>query len=506
MRNFAATVKGKIHVVYELVLVKMDGITLSHRVLLGEGLSRIGGILAWSISEPRMHFSVLSELESRHRILISTTSSWKLTRITLSCRSFRTSDLRVPFCHRYTHIFSPQKYAFLRKRWESYLSRDKSLAFLVLDAGPISSSERPSQGSVTMKIHDGLLPIAVFFFSSPILYRVAAISIPYPPLNTNNLNYQPTSESLNRSDPNILSLNLTAFNEPIDPFFGFTSSFRGPKLDENSALLNSIDAALQLALEETDFLVGQTIYRLDSHPEVQITINPDESIGLDKIPRRFAVWGLNIGIDLMIKTRNFQSAIFTLTHAGREVATIEYSVALRSISASTDTRDATRDVLALNDSTVPTYNKTIWLDENDPNSNVPTIDTSVSGYHPKVQVNFHLSGLVLSKYDICYAALDALRGLYSYKRAARVSHTTTPLLAADLELITLDANSPPRTRQNPPYFQAQLLMRALAQMPGYMLGLGKFMEVSMEISVDKTMVGWVLLRRVEWANGLAQTV
>lgn len=350
-----------------------------------------------------------------------------------------------------------------------------------------------------MKRFCDLLPIAAFLLSISPLYNGAAISIPTPFLNINKPNAQP----LNKSDLKISSLNLS---EPIDPFFGFTSSFKGPKLDENSALLNSIDVALQLALEETDNLVGKLVYRLDSHPEVQITIKPDEFLISGNLPRRFAVWGLNIGIDLMIKTKNFQSAVFTLTHAGREVATIEYSVAEGSISASSHTLDATRNLLTLNGPTMPTYNRTIWLDETDVENNASMTSAFLSRKHPKLRVNFHLSGLVLTKYDICYAALDALRGMSSFKRADRISDTITPLLAADLELMTVDANSPPRTRRNPPYFQAQSMMRALAQMPGYMLGQGNFMEVSMEITIDRTIVGRVLLRRVELANRLTRTL
>lgn len=370
------------------------------------------------------------------------------------------------------------------------------------DADLVSSREPTSLGSFNMKSLNGLMPIAVCLVSDSALHRVAAISISYPILNINNPNIQ----SLNISDLPSSNLNLTTFSEPIDPFFGFLPTFKGPKLDENSALLNSIDVALQLALEDIDALLGETIYRLESHPEVQITIRPDKSLRYGKLPRRYAVWGLNRGIDLMIKTRNFQSAVFVLTHAGRELATIEYSVAGGNVGVSANPLNATRNVPARNDLTVPAYNSSVWLDESDGNSNISTTGTIASGKEPKIQVNFHLSGLVLSKYDICYAALSALRGMSNYNREDRIGDSVTPLLAANLEMVTVEVDSPAHTGRNPPYFQAQSVMRALAEMPGYMLEQGKFMEVGMEISVDGTMVGWVLLRRVEMANGLTQTL
>ena len=341
-----------------------------------------------------------------------------------------------------------------------------------------------------MKGLDGLLPKAALFFSCLFPCHVAAISILYPPANIN----QPGLQHLNESNSYSPASDFITLSAPIDPLFGFVPTFRGPKLDENSALLNSVDAALQLALEEFDALLGETIYVLESHPEVQITIVPSESEIYRKIPRRFAVWGLNIGIDLMIRTRNFQSAVFLLTHEGRGIATIEYSVIKGRSSPATDSSDAVYIVAIQDNSTIP-FNRTKGLEENITNNNASTIKTFASRRSPNLRVGFHLSGRVLTKYDICYAALDALRGLADYRRTALISDSITPLLAADLEVITVDANVPPRTSRNPPYFQAQWLMRALAEMPGYMLGLGIFMETSIEISVDKTLVGWVLLRR-----------
>jgi len=49
------------------------------------------------------------------------------------------------------------------------------------------------------------------------------------------------------------------------------------------------------------------------------------------------------------------------------------------------------------------------------------------------------------------------------------------------------------------------MMRALAQMPVFMLGLGEFKEVGMDIVVGKTLVGWVYVKRIETAVRSAYT-
>lgn len=99
------------------------------------------------------------------------------------------------------------------------------------------------------------------------------------------------------------SSNADAFNSPvptsaplrdIDPAFTFVPRFQGPKLRPVPCLLNSVNVALQLSLEDFEGVMFKTVYRLDTHPQVEIAVIPDEDGG--SIPRKYAVWGLSIGI------------------------------------------------------------------------------------------------------------------------------------------------------------------------------------------------------------------
>lgn len=102
---------------------------------------------------------------------------------------------------------------------------------------------------------------------------------------------------LNASDFDSMVSNVTSFGA-IDPAFKLVPVFRGPKLRPVPCLLNSVNVALQLALQDFEELMFKTTFVLDSHPQVEITVIPDEEEG--SVPLKYAVWGLNIGIGMRI--------------------------------------------------------------------------------------------------------------------------------------------------------------------------------------------------------------
>lgn len=185
------------------------------------------------------------------------------------------------------------------------------------------------------------------------------------------------------------------------------------------------------------------------------------------------------------------------------MGTVEFSV-VGSYSAGSDDVDTMQSVTDRSSTTSTPSNGTVWLEQNVSNNTTSTLDGVNGRQDSELRVGFYLSGSVLTKYDIFYAALDALRGLSSYQKTALVLDSDTPLLNAGVDLITKDLDDPPSIGKVP-QLQAQWVVRALAQMPEFMLGRGTFMEVSMEIAVDGTPVGWVLLKRREFSGGVAKT-
>lgn len=88
-----------------------------------------------------------------------------------------------------------------------------------------------------------------------------------------------------------------------------------------------------------------------------------------------------------------------------------------------------------------------------------------------------------------------LRELAPRRRSSRFADYATRINAANLVLSTRQ-NKPPRTERDPPYFQFEWLMRALAETPIYMLEERSFREVDMVLFVDEIKIGEISVRRL----------
>ena len=140
-----------------------------------------------------------------------------------------------------------------------------------------------------MKTYQGLFGLCISSCINLNLSLVSAIKIPSTTQDVRN------SRGTSPKPPtvNTLSLNVTSPGA-IDPAFGFVPVLGDIKLRPVPCLLNSVNAALQLALEDFEGFISEKVFRLDSHPQVEIAVVPDEEGG--SIPQKYAVWGLSIGI------------------------------------------------------------------------------------------------------------------------------------------------------------------------------------------------------------------
>lgn len=146
----------------------------------------------------------------------------------------------------------------------------------------------------------------VFVWVQMLLDHASAISIPKPSLSLDSSG----TKSLNASYSDSLISNLTSLRA-IDPAFGFVPIFYGAKLRPVPCLLNSVNVALELALEDYEGPMFQTVFRLDAYPQVEIAVIPDEEGG--SVPRKYVVWGLNIGIRTLFESPRF---LFDTKHCG----------------------------------------------------------------------------------------------------------------------------------------------------------------------------------------------
>lgn len=151
--------------------------------------------------------------------------------------------------------------------------------------------------------------------------------------------------------------------------------------------------ALQLALGDFEELIFEKVFVLESHPQVKITVIPDIVGG--SIPLKYAVWGLNIGIDLMIKELNFQTVVFILSYQERGIACITYNLAEATDSISTNITNKTQSV----NQTIPLPNTTTLLLQTSTDANATKINTGDAENDPHLRIAFQLTGSVITIYE-----------------------------------------------------------------------------------------------------------
>ena len=124
-----------------------------------------------------------------------------------------------------------------------------------------------------------------------VIDQISSIDTPSPHLDVGSSG----ASSLKVPDIDSLFSNVTSLGA-VDPAFGFVPVLGDVKLRPVPCLLNTVNAALQLALEDYEGFMSKTVYKLNSHPEVQIEVIPDGEGG--SIPRKYVVWGLSMGIGM----------------------------------------------------------------------------------------------------------------------------------------------------------------------------------------------------------------
>ena len=200
----------------------------------------------------------------------------------------------------------------------------------------------------------------------------------------------------------------------------------------------------------------------------------------------------------MIKDLNFQSAVFLLSYQSSRIARITYTVTGAPNPALGTPMNATQSV----NKVMSVVNITRGLLQTSIDSNTTGVDTVDPTNDPHLQVAFQLTGSVIPIYNIFQTALDILRDWAFYDRTGFLGGVTTQLNAVNLVIQTRSA--PGRTRQDPPYFQIEWPMRALGQMPAYMLEQQSFREVDMVLFVDGIIVEEVAVKKPGGGTGLMQ--
>ena len=312
--------------------------------------------------------------------------------------------------------------------------------------------------------------------------------------------YDPPPMSLQNSTLDVIRpLNLTSV-EAIDPDFALVPKFRGPRLFPISCLLNTVDAALQLALGDYDGIITQRMtFKLENYPQVEIVLQPYDEQGIASLPRKYAVWAVNFSINMMIRNNRYQSSAFFIYRGGRGIGGLSYRVTQTSISESGP--QTSENLERKNNHTKSLPSQTGY----DLGSNVTEyVNVSeVDNSNNDLQVAIRLTGSKLTSDEVFISIFDILRELSMFPTIARMVTDVTHIVSTGLYVGFSDANDPPRTIRDPPYFQGEWLVKALARIPSYMVQRQRFREVEAGVSVDGIKVGKVSLSKARPSPGVA---
>jgi len=301
-----------------------------------------------------------------------------------------------------------------------------------------------------------------------------------------------------------------------NPIYRLVPHLLGGKFNSIDCLLTTVDAALQLALGDYDgALIEPMVFNLDGHSTVEIILSPLGDYGRTSIPWKFAVWALNDSISYMIKRGiPLQVSRFVIHFQGETIGSVVYRFTDRpglnqlSINDLNPTRLAPRPLNSTSKSlSLLLGNLTTSEVNGDPSANTderPLRNTTVAAnIHPDLDVRFLLLGDVVGYYDIFYTALDLLRDLAPYRLTTRLLAESHYIQWSNFYVTARDPNRAPRTIKHPPYFQLEWFIRALAQMPAFMVEQDDFREVEITIIVDDIRVGEVFLTKARPNFGVA---
>lgn len=112
-----------------------------------------------------------------------------------------------------------------------------------------------------------------------------------------------------------------------------------------------------------------------------------------------------------------------------------------------------------------------------------------------LKIDYVLNGASITSCDIFLLIFDYLSIVASAPWNVLADPSTAYYESAGLRISAFNATSPARTPSNPPYFQLQYLMSAIAGLPRTMVQRGHFREADMFIWVDGIEIGTATVRR-----------
>ncbi len=262
--------------------------------------------------------------------------------------------------------------------------------------------------------------------------------------------------------------------------------------------MNIVDVMVQLALQDWNSNMGRKSFKLDipKYSNIEIYISPWDEAADAKLRSAFAVLGLfEVLLHILSDpSRRFKSVQSTFFYKGSKVGwlMIRHTDRARSISASDNTKHMPL--------TFPTFAEaTQSLDKVEPLEAMAAATALEAPAWDDSHLNVnYVQGLdTFTIYEAFFITTAWIKEMAVHDRNARVIEftaaiNTPPITVAGQPIMISfrDRNNPPRTAENPPYFQWEWLIKAFGRLPQHMLDARDFRSVlQMTLTVDNVPVG-----------------
>ena len=280
-------------------------------------------------------------------------------------------------------------------------------------------------------------------------------------------------------------MNISTLGIPEPPAaFDLTYDLGGPELRQTSCLVNTIAALKELALGDwLGKVIDGTEYRLDSYPEVGISVATPKIDG--NIQARFIIWAICLGVSNMIKTKTFELEQIELRWERRLLGWVQIYPFGPGLTIEESQQKSTLDLKNLSANVMSTNHTAEMLPINITNTVTP--DYTNDPTEARLNVTFTPYGEDLGPYDVFVPLMSGLADMAQVP-STQLSSGLFIGLGDYRGFICVLPVVPERT--SPPFLEYGWLIRTLNRVPTYMLDNGRFGELEIWIEVDRVKVGF----------------
>ena len=250
-------------------------------------------------------------------------------------------------------------------------------------------------------------------------------------------------------------------------------SFQGTRIPMISCLMGVVNILVTLSLDEWWGTIPATSWHHDDHPQVTFMILPAVSGG--RIERRFVIWALGQAANLMMDLTKFECVSFLITWNKAAVGSLLIVDGRRNINGGINLASGTGQRL-IQQSAAVTSNVSLLTP-----SYLTSADVVEYTDDQRLHVKVSLVGSGIDVPDVLRMVITVIVAAAEQKPTERIQEFVSPENVPRVKLTFLPPIPPPT---NPPFFEIQWLIKAVAAIPTFMLKKGRFREALLMLEVD----------------------